>query len=32
MIAGIADEFDKSYQTKPVQELASAPVAALQGV
>lgn len=31
-MAGIADKFDKSYETKPVQELASAPVAALQGV
>jgi len=31
-VAGIASKFDKSFETKPVQELASAPVAALQGV
>lgn len=31
-MAGIADKFDKEYETKPVEELASAPVAALQGI
>ncbi len=29
---GIADKFDKAYESKPIVELASAPVAALQGV
>lgn len=29
---GIADKLDKAYETKPLEELASAPVAALQGV
>lgn len=31
-VAGIADKFDKAYETKPVEELAAAPVAALQGI
>ncbi|KAA0023528.1 hypothetical protein [Antrihabitans cavernicola] len=31
-MAGIADKFDKAYETKSVDELASAPVASLQGV
>jgi len=31
-MAGIADKFDKAYESKPLTELASAPVAALQGV
>ncbi|AII03940.1 hypothetical protein C8E05_0620 [Rhodococcus wratislaviensis] len=31
-MAGIESKFDKAYETKPVEELASAPVAALQGV
>jgi ABC-type amino acid transport substrate-binding protein len=31
-MAGIADKLDKAYETKSVEELASAPVAALQGV
>lgn len=31
-MAGIADKFDKAYETKSVGELADAPVAALQGV
>ncbi len=31
-MAGIADKFDKAYENKPLTELASAPVAALQGV
>jgi hypothetical protein len=29
---GIADKLDKAYETKPLEELADAPVAALQGV
>jgi hypothetical protein len=31
-MAGIANKLDKAYEGKPVEELASAPVAALQGV
>jgi hypothetical protein len=31
-MAGIEDKLDKAYETKPLQELASAPVAALQGI
>lgn len=31
-MSGIADKLDKSYENKPIEELASAPVAALQGV
>lgn len=31
-MAGIESKFDKAYETKPVTELADAPVAALQGV
>jgi hypothetical protein len=31
-MAGIADKFDKAYETKSVDELADAPVAALSGV
>lgn len=31
-MAGIESKFDKAYETKPVHELADAPVAALQGV
>jgi hypothetical protein len=31
-MAGIADKLDKAYETKPLEELAAAPVAALQGV
>lgn len=31
-MAGIADKFDKSYESKPIEELATAPVASLQGV
>lgn len=29
---GIASKLDKAYETKPVEELADAPVAALEGV
>lgn len=29
---GIENKLDKAYETKPVEELAQAPVAALQGV
>jgi ABC-type amino acid transport substrate-binding protein len=29
---GIADKLDKAYETKSLEELADAPVAALQGV
>jgi hypothetical protein len=31
-MAGIANKLDKAYETKSVDELADAPVAALQGV
>ena len=31
-MAGIADKLDKAYESTPVDELAKAPVAALQGV
>lgn len=31
-MAGIASKVDKAYEGKPVEELADAPVAALQGV
>ncbi|WP_148613461.1 hypothetical protein [Nocardioides rubriscoriae] len=31
-MAGIEDKLDKAYETKPVQELVDAPVAALQGI
>ncbi|MBJ8345316.1 hypothetical protein [Antrihabitans sp. YC2-6] len=31
-MAGIADKFDKAYEDKSVEELAKAPVAALQGI
>lgn len=31
-MSGIADKLDKAYETKPINELADAPVAALQGV
>jgi hypothetical protein len=31
-MAGISTKLDKAYETKSVEELASAPVAALQGV
>ena len=31
-MAGIADKFDKAYETLPVEQLATAPVTALQGV
>ncbi len=31
-MAGIADKFDKAFKQKPIEELADAPVAALQGV
>jgi hypothetical protein len=31
-MAGIADKLDKAYEDKPLDELADAPVAALQGV
>lgn len=31
-MAGIANKFDKSHESKPIEELASAPVSALQGV
>ena len=31
-MAGIADKFDKAYETRPIEELAQAPVSALQGV
>lgn len=31
-MGGIADKLDKAYEGKPVEELAAAPVAALQGV
>ncbi|KAF0956766.1 MULTISPECIES: hypothetical protein [Rhodococcus] len=31
-MTGIADKFDKAYETLPIEELAQAPVAALQGV
>jgi len=29
---GIVDKFDKEFETKPIEELAKAPVASLQGV
>ncbi len=29
---GIADKLDKAYESRPVEELAAAPAAALQGV
>ena len=29
---GFADKFDKEYETKSIEELAKAPVAALQGI
>lgn len=32
MAAGMAAKLDKAYEDKPVEELAKAPVAALQGV
>jgi len=31
-MAGIASKLDKAYEAKPVEQLADAPVAALQGV
>ena len=31
-MAGIENKFDKAYEDKPVEELAKAPVAALQGI
>lgn len=31
-ISGIADKLDKAYESKPLEDLAAAPVAALQGV
>ncbi len=31
-MAGIENKLDKEYETKPVEELAKAPVAALQGI
>ncbi len=31
-MSGIADKLDKAYEGKPFEELAAAPVAALQGV
>ncbi|MDF0532473.1 hypothetical protein P0W64_21325 [Tsukamurella sp. 8F] len=31
-MAGIKDKFDKAYEEKSIEELADAPVAALQGV
>lgn len=31
-MSGIASKFDKAYETKTIEELAAAPVAALQGV
>jgi hypothetical protein len=31
-MAGIASKFDKAYETRPIEELAQAPVAALEGV
>ena len=31
-MAGIADKLDKAYEGKPLEELANAPVAALQGL
>ncbi|MEU2001136.1 hypothetical protein ACH47B_11995 [Rhodococcus sp. NPDC019627] len=31
-MAGIASKFDKAYEALPVEELAQAPVAALEGV
>lgn len=31
-MAGIEDKLDKAYETKPLTELADAPVAALQGI
>ncbi|HZC52465.1 MAG TPA: hypothetical protein VE441_08215 [Mycobacterium sp.] len=31
-MAGIANKLDKAYEGKPLEELAAAPVAALQGV
>lgn len=31
-MSGIADKLDKANESKPVEELAAAPVAALQGV
>lgn len=32
IVSRIADKLDKAYETKAVEDLASAPVAALQGV
>lgn len=31
-MAGLSSKFDKAYEDKSIEELASAPVAALQGV
>ncbi|NMN93563.1 hypothetical protein [Antrihabitans stalactiti] len=31
-MAGIETKFDKAYETKSIEELANAPVAALQGI
>ncbi|AWK76045.1 hypothetical protein CBI38_31245 (plasmid) [Rhodococcus oxybenzonivorans] len=31
-MAGIVSKFDKAYETRPIEELAQAPVAALEGV
>ncbi|MBD0322438.1 MAG: hypothetical protein ICV72_03510, partial [Aldersonia sp.] len=31
-MAGIADKFDREYESKPIEELAKAPITALQGV
>lgn len=31
-MSGIANKLDKAYESKPIEELAAAPVAALQGV
>lgn len=31
-MADITDELDKAYETKPIEKLAAAPVATLQGV
>lgn len=32
MMAGITDKFDKAYESSSIDELATAPVSALQGV
>ena len=31
-MSGIADKFDRAFESKPIEELSNAPVSALQGV